>query len=172
MHRDLHPEASNAHGKGRWPRRIAFLVAVLLAFAIPVHAQQRKPVMENVFYNVVWGSATGALIGAALAVMGASDKTNPGDLRIAAFQGATAGGLIGYGVGVWLVFSGITFDPQGSTLTGTPDDASYVAQASPGHEAIAAEFTMPPTPLFTLETSATIPHKITGFKALVVDLRF
>jgi hypothetical protein len=150
-------------GKSHWRRWIA--LAVLVTVASPAFAQQ-KPVMENVFYNVVWGSAAGALLGSAAAVIGATDKTNPPGLRSGAFQGATAGGIIGLGVGVWLVFAGITFEPQGSTITDgalprNPLDDRAVALAAP-----------PPVPLVALEFSPSNPSHITGFRAMLVDLKF
>jgi hypothetical protein len=69
-------------------------------------------------------------------------------------------------VGVWLVFAGINFEPQGSTLTeGTlprnPLDDRAVALAAP-----------PPVPLLAFEVSPRNPSHITGFKALLVDLKF
>jgi hypothetical protein len=174
MIRTPHPMPPRPRGNGAWMRRLAlaWVPALVLALAAPAFAQQKKAVMENVFYNVVWGSATGALLGAALAVTGSSDKTNPADVRGSAFQGATVGGLIGYGLGVWLLFNNVTFDPQGSTLTALPDGSPDVAQAAARREAEIQLLAALPPPLFTLETSPTHPGRITGFKALVVDLRF
>lgn len=141
-------------------------LAVLVTVATPAFAQQ-KAVMENVFYNVVWGSATGALLGSAAGVIAAKDKTNPPGLRQGAFQGATAGGLIGLGVGVWLVFAGINFEPTGSTITDAapaprnPLDDRALALASP-----------PPLPLVALEFSSKDPSHISGFRTLLIDLKF
>jgi hypothetical protein len=157
-----HPVKSRTQAPLRWLRWIA--LAVALTFATPALAQQ-KPVMENVFYNVVWGSATGALLGAAASVIGAKDKTNPTGVRTGVFQGATAGGLIGLGVGVWLVFAGINFEPQTSTIT----DGTQLPSLLEGRQ---LALTPLPTPLITLETSPTHPSHITGFRALVVDLKF
>jgi hypothetical protein len=146
-------------------------------------ARGPTPVMENVFYNVVWGSAVGALIGIASAVEGSKDKTNPDNFRGAAFQGATLGGVIGIGVAVWLVYAGITFDPAGSTITGATVPAApgdpLVYQPkdltpAPGDPPEPAVFlaragSLPP---FALETAPGQPGRITGFRALVMDLRF
>jgi hypothetical protein len=188
-----------------WPpiaRRIAILLAaVLLALpeAAPVFAQApapaaapqdqaarprgTTPVMENVFYNVIWGSAVGALIGAASAIEGSQDKSNPDNFRGAAFQGATLGGVVGIGVAVWLVYAGITFDPAGSTITGAAQPASPAdpvvfqpkdltpAPGEPPRPAVsfARAGSLPP---FALETAPGQPGKITGFRALVLDLHF
>jgi hypothetical protein len=145
----------------RW---IAVLIAVTVA--TPALAQQ-KPVMENVFYNVVWGSATGAVLGAAASVIAAKDKTNPPGLRQGVFQGATAGGLIGLGVGVWLVFAGINFDTNGSTLTNAD-----LPPLSPTEERALALASPPPLPLIALEMSPTNPGHVTGFRAAVLDIKF
>lgn len=142
-----------------------------------------KPVMENVFYNVIWGSAVGALIGIATAVEGSSDKTNPSNFRGAAFQGATLGGVIGIGVAVWLVYAGITFDPAGSTLTGatwpaaSDDPIAYqpkdLMPAPDDPPELAAFLARPGSlPPFALESAPGQPGKITGFRALVMDLHF
>jgi hypothetical protein len=140
--------------------------AVLVTIATPAFAQQ-KPVMENVFYNVVWGSATGAVLGAAAAVIAAKDKNNPPGLRQGAFQGATAGGIIGLGVGVWLVFAGITFEPSGSTLT----DATTTPRDPISEKALALA-SPPPLPLIALEFSQTNPSHLSGFRATLVDMKF
>jgi hypothetical protein len=137
-----------------------------MTVATPVFAQQAKPVMENVFYNVVWGSATGAILGSAAAVIAAKDKNNPPGLREGAFQGATAGGLIGLGVGVWLVFAGITFDSN-STLT-----ESTLPVRDPTQEKAVAMASPPPLPLIALEFSQTDPSRISGFRATLVDMKF
>jgi len=157
------------------------------AAAAPQGAAPRSrgpaPVMENVFYNVVWGSAVGALVGVASAIEGSKDKTNPDNFRGAAFQGATLGGVIGIGVGVWLVYAGITFDPQGSTITGMAAPAAPAdplvyqprdlapAPGDPPEPAVSFARTGALAP-FVLETAPGQPGKITGFRALVMDLHF
>jgi hypothetical protein len=175
-------------------RCVAFLLAALLAAMLgapPVFAQDQgqaaapraqAPVMQNVFYNVVWGSAVGALIGFAGATESSKDKTQPDNARAAALEGATIGGLVGLGVGIWLVYAGITFETQGSTITqapGVPGSEPIAFQPkdlapAPGDRALLAM--APPAadfrPPFTLETAPGQSGKITGFRALVVDLRF
>ncbi|HKI97079.1 MAG TPA: hypothetical protein VKB51_01270 [bacterium] len=145
-----------------------YVAALLLCLMVPVLMQAparaqdvQKPVMQNVFFNVVWGSAFGATVGVAVSVLSSSDKSAPSDVRQGAFSGATAGGLIGLGLALYLVYQGITFDPATSTFTGVSGDPP----------------TLPPvaqldTPPFMLITSPTNPHKITGFSARVIDLKF
>jgi len=141
----------------------------------------RQPVMQNVFYNVVWGSAFGALLGFASAIESSSDKTQPLNARGAAFEGATIGGLIGLGVGIWLVYGGITFDPNGSTIVDAnpmgaeplayaPKDFTPAPNAEPAM--VFGTAAMDVRPPFALETAAGQPGKVTGFRANVVDLRF
>jgi hypothetical protein len=176
-----------------WLRRtrwIAPLLALVLLGTMvrPVSAQDQAallptqvPVMQNVFYNVVWGSAVGALLGLAGAVEGSTDKTQPSGSRSGIYQGATIGGLLGLGIGIWLVYAGITFDPVGSTLLGSAeksaDPAAYAPKdlkpdpaAAPAPQFDAALAAAQPA--FSFVTAPGQPSKITGFRALVVDLRF
>jgi len=95
------------------------LVALLVHWAVATPAMaQQKPVMENVFFNVVWGSALGAVLGISTAVIGSDDHSAPSEARSSAFTGATVGGLAGLGMGLYLIFQGITFEPAGSTFVG------------------------------------------------------
>jgi hypothetical protein len=142
---------------------VALLLSLLLPLLWqgPAQAQEvPKPVMQNVFVNVVWGSAFGATLGVAVAVIGSSNTSSPSDVRSNAFSGATAGGLIGLGLALYFVYQGITFDPATSTFTGAGDPPALppVAQLE--------------TPPFTLLTSPSDPHRITGFAARVVNLKF
>jgi hypothetical protein len=175
----------------RWffsTRCVAFLMAALLlemlagqAFAQDQAPPPRQaPVMQNVFYNVVWGSAVGTLLGLASAIESSSDKTQPVGARSNAFEGATIGGLLGLAAGIYLVFSGISFDPQGSTITDAAPMSEPTVAYAPKDLAPApdsAPVTMfasavPVQPAFTLETASGQPNKIIGFRVLVTDLRF
>ena len=157
---------------------ITLLASVLLStWGLPAQAQQLptgpKPVMENVFFNVVWGSAAGALLGAAMAVTGSKDKSQPTGVREGGFQGATGGGVIGLGLGIWLVFTGITFDPNQSTLVQTPVAAlgtgdGFGGGGGGGMSLQAASNLLP----FSLETSPDNPLQITGIKARLFNLNF
>lgn len=127
----------------------------------PARAQEPPaPVMQNVFFNVVWGSALGATLGVASAVLSSEDKSSPTGVRSGAFSGATAGGIVGLGIGLYLVYQGVTFDPAASSFQG-------VGGPPP----------LPPLallrdPPFRLVTAPGNPLRITGFTARVIDLRF
>lgn len=141
-------------------------LAVLAVLAAPrdVFAQGlegaplgKPPVMQTVFFNVVWGAGTGALLGAASASLAAGAATEPANLREEVITGATLGSVLGAGVGIWLVFNGITFDPDRSLLFGSP---------------IAANRFRPNTPPLVFTSEPGKPFSITGVKALVLDLSF
>jgi hypothetical protein len=141
---------------------IALLAVALLFSAHAASAQDvgGKPVMQNVFFNVIWGSAVGATLGVAAAVIASSNKSAPSDARNSTITGATTGGVLGLGVALFLVYQGITFDPGSSTFTGAggPPPLPPLAQLS--------------TPPFMLITSRDDPRRITGFTARVLDLKF
>lgn len=124
--------------------------------------QSQKPVMENVFFNVVWGSIFGALMALSVAVIEADVPTAPQDSGRTTFEGATAGGLIGLATGLFLVATGASFDP-GQTLLLTQNSPS-----DPFSDSVALRPAMP----FSLETSRDGPFRITGFRATVLDLKF
>lgn len=108
-------------------KSIACLIIFALLFAQPLNIfaqateeppaillQQPQPPMQNVFYNVLWGSATGGMI-----MMGWSflDDSNTEEERysvssaqIQFLTGATYGGILGLIVGLYLSFTGVKFD--------------------------------------------------------------
>lgn len=144
------------------------ICAVLLAVAAaPLATAQEmilpgggaKPVMENVFFNVVWGSVFGILLGAATAVIESDEKTAPENIRGRTFGGATVGGLIGLGVGLWLVTSGVTFDQNAAPF-------SDVRPGGAGGQLAAAALP------FSLETSRSGTFRLTGFRTTVFSLKF
>lgn len=144
--------------------KVLLLALALQLFAAwPAAAQQeKKPVMENVFFNVIWGSAGGGVLGLAFAVIGSSDYSQPDDARSTGFTGATIGGLVGLGVGLYLIFQGITFEQQGVTVLGG------TAQVEPSSwPALAME-----QPPFGLITEPGKSQRITGFQARVLNIRF
>ena len=146
-------------------RLIKLTPLLLLALALasrPAGAQElgpRTPVMQNVFFNVVWGAGVGALLGASAAGLAAGETTKPANLRENVITGATLGSLIGASAGIWLLFNGITFDPDRSLLFGGVGPMAYNPYR-------------PNTPPLVLESSPGQPFRITGFKALVLDLSF
>ena len=136
-------------------------VALCLLWYGPSQAQEApKPVMQNVFFNVIWGSAVGATLGIAAAVIGSSDHTAPSNARDSTISGATAGGIVGLGVALFLVYQGITFDPNSSTFTGADNTQPLPSLAQMG------------PPPFQLITAPDNPRRITGFSARVLDMKF
>jgi hypothetical protein len=117
----------------------------------------KPPVMQTVFFNVVWGAGTGALLGAASASLSAGSATDPENLRTEVITGATLGSVVGAAVGIWLVFNGITFDADRSLLFGS---------------GLAANPYRPNTPPLVFTSEPGRPFSISGFKALVLDLSF
>ena len=143
----------------------ALLTVLTFALALtgrPVFAQEavqgRPPVMENVFFNVVWGAGVGALIGASSASLASGTATQPKNLRENVITGATVGSVAGLGIGVWLLFNGISFDSSRSLLFGS---GMADANGVPTY-----------TPPLVLETKPGEPFRITGFKALVFHKNF
>ncbi|MCZ6472381.1 MAG: hypothetical protein O6934_02990 [SAR324 cluster bacterium] len=126
-----------------------------------------KPVMENIFFNVLWGSIFGLILGGAVAVIASEKPTAPEGFSDSATEGATAGGIVGLATGLFLVTSGITFDPNASLIFSRNDrgiEDPFVAQRPPA-------ILYPALP-FALETSTSGPLRITGFRATVLDLKF
>ena len=78
----------------------------------PVSAQQEvlpigeteKPVMYSVFWNTLWGSAWGATMGFSYHLVSGIQ------LRESIITSTTIGGVLGYGLGIYLVVSGLSFD--------------------------------------------------------------
>ena len=144
-----------------------FLALLLLAQLVlaPVGLAQQvpagsKPVMENVFFNVVWGSVMGGLLATGVAIIGSEVKSSPEDVSDKVFEGLTWGGVLGLGLGLWLVTTGVSFHPEQSLFFG--------------------ENTAPQAPLFAapkllpivFETRRGGPFRISGFRATVLDLKF
>ncbi len=149
-----------------WIGKILLLAVCWQVLIVPVAWGQEelimgpKPVMENVFFNVVWGSVFGILLGAASSVIEAEKKTAPEEIRLRVYQGATWGGLIGLGLGIWLATTGITFDKNTSLL---------FTEATP----LSKKPTFAARPLpFYLETSTQGGFRISGFKATVFHMKF
>ena len=96
-----------------WLKKI-IVVAVLLGniSLSPVLAQQevvpvagtQKPVMYSIFWNTLWGSAWGATMGFSYHLVSGIQ------LRESIITATTIGGVLGYGLGIYLVVSGLSFD--------------------------------------------------------------
>ena len=67
-------------------------------------AETQKPVMYSVFWNTLWGSAWGATMGFSYHLVSGIQ------LRESIITATTIGGVLGYGLGVYLVVSGLSFD--------------------------------------------------------------
>ncbi|MCH8077642.1 MAG: hypothetical protein IIC64_17685 [SAR324 cluster bacterium] len=143
---------------------IFWLLLVLLAAQLSAGpaalAQGRKPVMENVFFNVIWGSAIGGVLGLASTIISADDKSAPDNARSAVFSGATVGGLVGLGVGLWVIYQGTTFE------------GAEVNLAKNGLPVPSFPHTIPLEPPLVFLTSPKNPSKIIGFRATLFRLKF
>ena len=140
-----------------------FLLAQLVL--TPVGLAQQVPtapkaVMENVFFNVVWGSVLGGLLVTGIAIIGAEVKSSPDDVSDKVFEGLTIGGVLGLGVGIWLVTTGISFHPKQSL---------FFAESGPPQVPL---FAAPKLPPIVFEVSREGPFRISGFRATVLDLKF
>ena len=67
-------------------------------------AETQKPVMYSVFWNTLWGSAWGATMGFSYHLVSGIQ------LRESLITSTTIGGVLGYGLGIYLVVSGMSFD--------------------------------------------------------------
>ena len=66
--------------------------------------ETQKPVMYSVFWNTLWGSAWGATMGFSYHLVSGIQ------LRESIITATTLGGVLGYGLGIYLVVSGLSFD--------------------------------------------------------------
>ena len=67
-------------------------------------AEKQTPVMYSVFWNTLWGSAWGASMGFSYHLVSGIQ------LRESIITATTIGGVLGYGLGIYLVVSGLSFD--------------------------------------------------------------
>ena len=110
-------------------KKIFVIVVLLGCINVPVISAQeefipldgpKKPVMHSVFWNTLWGSAWGATMGFSYHLVSGIQ------LRESLISSTTIGGVIGYGLGIYLVVGGLSFDksyllelpsPESSTTT-------------------------------------------------------
>ena len=108
-------------------KRIFVIIVLLGCINLPVISAQevdiplggpKKPVMYSVFWNTLWGSAWGATMGFSYHLVSGIQ------LRESLITSTTIGGVLGYGLGIYLVVGGLSFDksyllelpsPQSST---------------------------------------------------------
>ena len=98
----------------RFFKCLIICLAFIFIFQAQGHSQENqsalgdssKPVMQSVFWNTVWGSSWGA-------VMGVSYHWLSGvQFRESVITSTTIGGVLGYGLGIYMVLNGLTFDER------------------------------------------------------------
>ena len=67
-------------------------------------AETQTPVMYSVFWNTLWGSAWGATMGFSYHLVSGIQ------LRESIITATSIGGVLGYGLGIYLIVSGLSFD--------------------------------------------------------------
>ena len=82
-------------------------------------AETQKPVMYSVFWNTLWGSAWGATMGFSYHLVSGIQ------LRESIITSTTIGGVLGYGLGIYLVVSGLSFDKTYLLELPTPKFQAY-----------------------------------------------
>ena len=94
-------------------KKIFVIVVLLWCINLPVISAQeeviplggpKKPVMYSVFWNTLWGSTWGATMGFSYHLVSGIQ------LRESLITSTTIGGVIGYGLGIYLVVGGLSFD--------------------------------------------------------------
>ena len=94
-------------------KKIIVIVVLLGCINLPeISAQEvdiprgdpKKPVMYSVFWNTLWGSAWGATMGFSYHLVSEIQ------LRESLITSTTIGGVLGYGLGIYLVVGGLSFD--------------------------------------------------------------
>ena len=94
-------------------KKTLFIAFLMVSISLSnVSAQQevlslvetQKPVMYSVFWNTLWGSAWGATMGFSYHLVSGIQ------LRESIITATTIGGVLGYGLGIYLVVSGLSFD--------------------------------------------------------------
>ena len=92
----------------------------------------KKPVMYTVFWNTLWGSAWGATMGFSYHLVSGIE------LRESLITSSTIGGVLGYGLGIYLVVGGLSFDksyllelPSPQSSTQQPNTAFIESEMTP-----------------------------------------
>ena len=92
----------------------------------------KNPVMYSVFWNTLWGSAWGATMGFSYHLVSGIQ------LREALISSTTIGGVLGYGLGIYLVVGGLSFDksylielPSSQSRTQQPNSAFIESEMMP-----------------------------------------
>jgi len=122
-------------------KKIFVIVVLLWCINLPVISAQeeviplggpKKPVMYSVFWNTLWGSAWGATMGFSYHLVSGIE------LRESLITSSTIGGVLGYGLGIYLVVGGLSFDksyllelPSRQSRTQQPNTAFIESEMMP-----------------------------------------
>ena len=122
-------------------KKIFFIFVLLGCINLPVISAQeeviqlsapKKPVMYSVFWNTLWGSAWGATMGFSYHLVSEIQ------LRESLITSTTIGGVLGYGLGIYLVVGGLSFDksyllelPSPQSSTQQPNTAFIESEMMP-----------------------------------------
>ena len=122
-------------------KKIFVIVVLLGCINLPVISAQeeviplgvaKKPVMYTVFWNTLWGSAWGATMGFSYHLVSGIQ------LRESLITSSTIGGVLGYGLGIYLVVGGLSFDksyllelPSPQSSTQQPNTAFIESEMMP-----------------------------------------
>ena len=122
-------------------KRIFVIIVLLGCINLPVISAQeediplggpKKPVMYSVFWNTLWGSAWGATMGFSYHLVSGIQ------LRESLITSTTLGGVLGYGLGIYLVVGGLSFDksyllelPSPQSSTQQPNTAFIESEMMP-----------------------------------------
>lgn len=83
-----------------------------------------QPPMENVFFNVLWGSLTGGMLMMGWSTLDDSteeeERYGTGNLSLQFLTGATYGSLLGLVAGVYLSMKGVSFDESRTKIAIMP----------------------------------------------------
>lgn len=83
-----------------------------------------QPQMQNVFYNVLWGSVAGGMVAVGWAVLDdgkeKDERYGLSNLTRNFIMGATYGGIVGLFSGVYFSINGIEFDESRSRIAKAP----------------------------------------------------
>ena len=122
-------------------KKIFVIVVLLGCINVPVISAQeefiplggpKNPVMYSVFWNTLWGSAWGATMGFSYHLVSGIQ------LRESLITSTTIGGVFGYGLGIYLVVGGLSFDksyllelPSPQSSTQQPNTAFIESEMMP-----------------------------------------
>ena len=104
------------------------LSSVLAQQEVLTFAEAEKPVMYSVFWNTLWGSGWGATMGFSYHLVSGIQ------LRESIITATTIGGVLGYGLGIYLVVSGLSFDKTYLLELPTPKFQVYNNSTSSGRQ--------------------------------------